>query len=373
MSEGSPAAESYSVLLAAGSDTLRAWAEPLLQQAGYRTTCAAEGLSALRVLEAGAVDMALVAQELPLVTGIELCRTERELGERGALPMVLLAPAADLGAPAAGLAAGFDDVLRLPCPPAELLLRVRSALRAAPPTTGRQLELAVRERTQELRQTLAQLALVEQELRSSREETIGRLARAAEFRDDESAQHIERMSRYCSLMAGLLGMDAEQSRTLALASQLHDVGKLATPDRILFKAARLSPQEFVVMMRHAEVGQRILGGSSSELLELAATIAWTHHERYDGGGYPRRIAGADIPLAGRITAIADVFDALVSERIYKPAYTMERSLEILRSERGRHFDPELLDLFLGAASEVQAICAGHPDQALPRTPPTSTP
>ena len=156
-------------------------------------------------------------------------------------------------------------------------------------------------------------------------------------------------------------MPEDRASLVKMASPLHDVGKIGTPDQILLKPGRLEPSEFEIMKQHAEIGYRILAGSSSELLNLAATIAWTHHEKFDGTGYPRGLVGEQIPIEGRIAAVADVFDALTSARVYKPAMPNERSLNILREGRGKHFDPEVLDAFLDSMEEVVQIQATFKD------------
>ncbi|MEA2623885.1 MAG: cyclic di-GMP phosphodiesterase [Chloroflexota bacterium] len=196
-----------------------------------------------------------------------------------------------------------------------------------------------------------------QSLRRSHEETIRRLSRAAEFRDDDTGTHIERVSRYCALIAMRLGLDPEHSEQLRIASPMHDVGKIGVVDAILRKPGPLDTAERAAMQRHAEIGHSILAGSGAELLERAATIAWTHHERYDGRGYPRGLAGERIPLDGRIVAVADVFDALTTDRVYRRAYSHEEALGIMRVERGRHFDPRVLDAFLGGEAEIKVIAA----------------
>jgi diguanylate cyclase (GGDEF)-like protein len=227
-----------------------------------------------------------------------------------------------------------------------------------------QRELDQRRRTEEeLLDTVARLRRSEQALHHAHEETIRRLGHAAEFRDSQAGSHIERMSRYCTLLGRRLGLDDERCELLRVASPLHDIGKIAIPDEILFKPGPLTPEERAVIERHAEIGYRLLAGSQSELLELAATIAWTHHERYDGGGYPRRLAGEAIPLAGRIASVADVFDALTSDRVYRPAVPLEQALDLMRQGRGTHFDPAVLDALLDATPDVAAI-AGPDDVAV---------
>jgi putative two-component system response regulator len=205
----------------------------------------------------------------------------------------------------------------------------------------------------------------ERELRLSREETIVRLARAAEVRDEDTGSHIQRVSQYCGFLARRAGLGPARCEEIRLASLLHDVGKIAIPDYVLLKPGRFTPQEYKVMQQHADIGHRILAGSKGELLKTADLIAWTHHEKYDGSGYPRGLAGEAIPLEGRITAIADVFDALTNPRVYKPAHPLEEALFIMREGRGEHFDPTLLDLFLDSIDqilELKELYSGHDDR-----------
>jgi putative two-component system response regulator len=237
-----------------------------------------------------------------------------------------------------------------PFTPNELVIAVANALRR------RTLEIENKAH----RETLQQLVRVRtdalersaDQLRLSREETVRRLAQAVEYRDHETGGHTDRMSRYATVLADHVGLDPESMR---LASSMHDVGKVGLPDSILLKPGPLTDDERREMQRHPEIGFAILGGSGSGLLELAATIALTHHERYDGGGYPRGLSGDDIPIEGQITAIADVFDALTSDRPYRAAFSVEEATEMMTRERGVHFNPDLLDAFLARLDEVVAI------------------
>jgi len=199
---------------------------------------------------------------------------------------------------------------------------------------------------EELTETIALLRRSENDVENAYTEMARRLAHAAEFRSTETGVHVDRMSRYCALVGEKLGLDEEQCERLRVASLLHDVGKLAIPDSILLKPGALTAAEREVMERHAEIGHDLLAGSSSEVLETAAVIAWAHHERYDGLGYPRGLAGAEIPLEARVAAVADVFDALTSDRVYRPAFPVAQALEIMREGRGTQFDPLVLDAFL---------------------------
>lgn len=186
------------------------------------------------------------------------------------------------------------------------------------------------------------------EVREREREIIVRLVRAAEFRDPETGSHIQRMAAYSRLIAERLGLPLAEQEIILAAAPMHDVGKLGTPDHILLKPGKLTPEEFEIMKEHARKGYEILADSNSRMLQVAAIIALSHHEKFDGSGYPGGLRGEDIPLYGRIVAVADVFDALTSARPYKPAWTLERAVEFMQDNRDKHFDPACLDAFLGA-------------------------
>jgi CHASE2 domain-containing sensor protein len=214
-----------------------------------------------------------------------------------------------------------------------------------------ELEEAVRERTVELRET--QL------------EVIHRLAQATESRDQETGLHLERMSRMCERLGLALGMTATEAETLRNASLLHDVGKIGVPDAILLQPGSLSPEDRDLMRRHTTVGSELLSGSSSDVMRMAEEIARTHHERWDGQGYPAGLAGEAIPLVGRICAVCDVFDALLSDRPYKDPWPVPEALEQLRRERGKHFDPAVVDAFLGIVDDLDPALLAPSGRAEP--------
>lgn len=193
------------------------------------------------------------------------------------------------------------------------------------------------------------------ELRLSRQETVERLAKAIEFHDLSTGKHVDRMGRVAAFLGARLGLDAERVQLLRVAAPMHDVGKIATPSEILRKPGPLTPEEREEVKRHTTVGHEILANSESELLDLAATIALTHHERYDGGGYPRGLAGEEIPLEGRIAAVADVLDALLSDRHYRPALSVEEAVEVIREGRSSQFDPQIVDILLEHLDEVLSV------------------
>ncbi len=205
------------------------------------------------------------------------------------------------------------------------------------------LQRQIDDRSGELHRALSELEIAQSE-------TVRRLSMAVEFRDEDTGAHIERIGRFSTLLAEHVGLDAELCERLGYAAPLHDVGKVAIPDAILLKPGPLTAEERAIVETHTEEGHRLLRGSSSSILDLAATIALSHHEKWDGSGYPRGLAGEEIPLEGRIVAVADVFDALTSDRVYRTAYSVEQAVHLMREQRGHHFDPVLLDTFLDVLS-----------------------
>lgn len=218
-----------------------------------------------------------------------------------------------------------------------------------------QLEREVDQRTSALREAVDDLQIANQRLLQASHDTVMRLSIAAEYRDEDTAEHIERMSSYAACLAREIGWTEDEQHMIKLAAPMHDVGKIGIRDSILRKRGQLTPDEWEHMKDHPLIGAKILGGSTSRLLQMAEVIALTHHERYDGTGYPRGLVAADIPISGRIVALADVFDALTTHRVYKPAWPVERALDRIREESGRHFDPKLVDAFFNCLPELLDI------------------
>lgn len=209
----------------------------------------------------------------------------------------------------------------------------------------RHLEAMVEERTADLTAALDRLRTVNAQLIEASRDTVMRLARAAEYRDGDTGEHVERMSSYSQVIARQMGMNAEEQALLKLAAPMHDVGKIGIRDSILLKQGRLTPDEWEVMKQHPTIGAQILGGSRSRLLQMAEEIAAYHHEKWDGSGYPKGESGQKIPLTGRIVALADVFDALTTPRVYKDAWSVEEAVAHIRRESGQHFDPQVVEAF----------------------------
>ena len=199
--------------------------------------------------------------------------------------------------------------------------------------------------------------LLTQELKEAYLDTIFRLSIAAEYKDDDTAAHIHRMSRYSAILAEGLGLSAHEVENIRYASPMHDIGKLGVPDSILMKPGKLTPAEFKEMQNHTIFGAKILENAKAELLKVSEEIALTHHEKWDGAGYPRGLKGEGIPLSGRIVALADVFDALTSKRCYKPAFSLEESMKIIKEGTGRHFDPNVVQAFNSNLEKILAVKA----------------
>ncbi len=202
-------------------------------------------------------------------------------------------------------------------------------------------------------------ALLVDRLKHAHLDTVIRLSVVAEFRDSNTARHIERISRISVLIARALGLDEEQVELIQYASPMHDIGKIGVPDSILLKPGSLTGEERKIVETHTIMGAEILGNATNELISMARDIAVSHHERWDGTGYPHRLAGGEIPLSGRIVCVADVFDALISERCYKDAYPIEKVLEIIRDENGRHFDPNITKAFFDVLDEILTAYDGN--------------
>jgi putative two-component system response regulator len=346
------------ILIVDDDEGVRSMLTRLLDRHGYECESAASGAAAREAFANPPFDVALCDLNMPGESGLELVEFVTE--EHPETATIMVTGADDPGTAEKALELGTYGYVIKPFHNNELLISIANALRRnrlelESRRHRRSLEAAVRERTTELEQTVHALRRSEEEVRHSERETIYRLSRAAEFRDEDTGAHIERMSRHCSLLALRLGLDPEWCDLLHLASPLHDVGKIGIPDRILLKPGPLDAPERRLMQTHAELGYQMLAGSEGEVLELAATVAWTHHEHFDGGGYPRGLAGQDIPIAGRIAAVADVFDALTSDRVYRLAFTIDDAIAEMRSLRGTQFDPEILDVFLGSLDEVLEV------------------
>ncbi|MBT3221746.1 MAG: response regulator [Proteobacteria bacterium] len=336
--------------------------EAMLLPLGYDAVLANGGAEGLAKLGNLPVDLVLLDLKMPGMDGFEVLRQIRADPKTAVLPVVVVTAHWGSETKVQALEAGADDFLSKPVDKAEMRARVKSLLRVKMAHDNLSnyrtaLEKTVVARTEELR-----CAMVRVEEASL--DIIHRLARAAEYRDDDTGAHLERMSRFAAAVAAQMGLSKKEVRDILHASPMHDVGKIGIPDRILLKPGRLSTEERAIMERHVELGVRILEGSEYELPQLAERIIATHHERFDGTGYPKGLSGDDIPIEGRIVAIADVFDALISKRPYKEAKPAEECLRIIYSLKGNHFDPRVVDAFIEVWDEILDINSWHQDDGV---------
>jgi two-component system response regulator RpfG len=299
-------------------------------------------------------DLVLVDYMMPDMDGIEFVKRLRALPGYEHVPIVMVTVHDDRKVRYAALDAGITDFLTKPVDARECLARCRNLL------TLRRQQLALEDRRRLLEHMVEDAT---REVREREKETLLRLARAGEFRDEETGFHLIRMSRYSRLIASAIGLERDEAETVELAAPLHDIGKIGIPDHILLKPQRLDDAEWKVMRRHPVIGHEILKGSASKYVRMGALIALGHHERYDGMGYPSGLDGDHIPLCARIVAVADVYDALTSVRPYKKAWKSADALEYLRAQRGKHFDPRLVDAFIGVSESVLEVQRDMQDAA----------
>jgi putative two-component system response regulator len=337
----------------------------ILQGYGYLCHVASDVREARHVLELMRPDLVLSDVRMPSESGIILLEYIR--AEFPFLPVVLVSGIEGIDVALGALELGAYGWVSKPFDANQVLIAVANALiRAGLERQSRdyeeRLEHAVRNRTAELGDTVQKLERSEAELRRATQDTILALTRAIERRDIETANHIERVSLYAAVLARRLGLPHEDCELIREASPMHDVGKVGIPDGILLKPGRVTAAEFDVIKQHVALGHSILSRSEQPLLQLAADVAETHHERWDGSGYLHGLRGEEIPLAGRITAIADTFDALVSRRVYKAPVPLDSALAVIEEGRGKQFDPQLVDLFLDCRADVAAIVADHPER-----------
>ena len=327
--------------------------EAILSPLGYEIVRAANGEEALEKLSGNQIDLILLDVMMPGIDGFEVTRRVRQDNKHHLLPIILVTALREKEDRIKGIEAGCDDFISKPIDKTELLARVRSLLKVKAyndlmSNYRKELESDVGRRTEELKQALEMI-------KAASLDTIYRLSIASEYKDVDTGWHIKRVSCYSAAVARRMGLDEKTIETILYAAPMHDLGKIGIPDMILLKPAMLDPAEWKIMKKHTVIGAKILNGSDSEFIRLGEIIARSHHEKWDGSGYHDGLKGKDIPIAGRITAIADVFDALTSKRPYKDPFSVKDSLVIIRAGRGNHFDPDVVDAFFAIQDEILAI------------------
>jgi two-component system response regulator RpfG len=313
---------------------------------GLRVESFAEPVAALEWAKNNTIDLVITDFKMPNMDGVEFTHWLRQIPSSIDVPVVIITCVDDKSVRYKALEAGATDFLSKPIDHYECRARCRNLLQL------RQQQVIIKDRAHWLEQ---EVFAKTHELELREQETLLRLAKAGEYRDEETGNHVVRMAEYAYLIANELGLEEDTCMAIRHAAQMHDIGKIGVPDHVLLKPGKLTPDEWQLMQTHTRIGYEILRDSPSYYLQTGAVIALGHHERYDGGGYPDRIAGNDIPIEARVAAVADVFDALQSERPYKKGWPMDRTLEYMRCQRGLHFDPDCIDAFFVRMEQIMAI------------------
>ena len=328
--------------------------EAMLTPLDYEVILAGDGEETLKKVQESPPDLILLDIMMPKINGFEVTRRLKQEEETKIIPIVMVVPLRKGEFKVQALEAGVDNFLTRPVSEIELRAKVRSLLKVKAYNDHmrnhqKELEIEVATRTKQLGQALKQI-------KETSLETLHRLSRAAEYRDEDTGVHIQRMGHYAAAIARQMGLDKSTVESILYATPMHDVGKIGIPDHILLKPGRLTQGEWEIMKQHTTIGKNILADSATEFIRMAEAIAATHHERWDGSGYPEGLKGSQIPLAGRIAAIADVFDATTSRRPYRrEPLSSEEAFRIITEGRERHFDPQVVDAFFATVDEILSI------------------
>ncbi len=313
----------------------------------YKIKVATNGEKALKIaFSEKKPDLILLDVMMPGMDGYEVCRQLKKDPASRNIPVIFITGKVGAEHEEKGFELGAVDYITKPISPPVVKARVKTHLALS--NQNLELEMKVRQRTEQLR--------------STQFEIIRRLGLAGEFKDNETGLHVIRMSNYSMIIGIGLGMQSDEANLLLNTAPMHDIGKIGIPDSVLLKPGKLDKKEWEIMKLHPAYGAKIVGDHESPLLKLARTVALTHHEKWDGSGYPKGLKGEEIPLCGRVVAVADVFDALTTKRPYKDAWSIERSIDLIESEKGKHFDPEVVKSFMGNITEILKIKEKHAEK-----------
>ncbi len=324
-----------------------------LENESYDIAVAVDGPSALEIIPNIKPDLIMLDIMMPGMSGYEVCKILKDNPETSKIPVIFLTALDQIKNKTEGFEIGAVDYVTKPFDIMEVRSRINTHLELS--LSQKLLKKQNEILDQRVKERTLALARANSKLEDLQVEIIMRLGLATEMRDDDTGAHVRKICNIVEFLAGKCGLEEEVCKVWGLASTMHDVGKVGIPDNILLKPGRLTAEEFDVIKTHTIIGAKILEGSESELIQVARIIALNHHEKWDGSGYPAGLVREDIPLAARITAIADVFDALISARPYKDPWPLEKIIELFNNESGKHFDPELTAMFMEAVPEIMQM------------------
>jgi len=348
------------ILVVDDDDMNRLLIKSILSRMLYQVSEAFDGIDAWEKMDSLLPDLILLDLIMPRMGGFELIHKLKNDPVKKNIPIMIISGHDEPADRVKAVEAGADDFLSKPLEQIILKAKIKSLLKIKAYNDYKQnyqnkLEEEVAKKTAKLKQAFDELEAASEKMRLYSLDTILRLSQAAEYKDQETGEHIQRIGYYIQVIGQAISLGKQEIDEFFYASPMHDVGKIGIPDNILMKPGKLNAEEWIIMKQHTTIGGKILSGSDSIILKTAETIALTHHEKWDGSGYPANLKGLDIPLSGRITAIADVFDALTSKRPYKDAFPMEKAFAIIKEEKGTSFDPDLIDAFFAVKDDIIAI------------------
>jgi len=338
------------ILIVDDEEKNRKLLQAFLEADGYQALEADNGASCLEAVAEHSPDLVLLDVMMPVMNGYEVAKTMKDNPDTRPIPIIMVTALGDRESRIRGLDAGAEEFLSKPVDRLDLSVRVRNLLRL------KEMSDLLKYHNQLLEQTVEKRT---RQLKTSFFDSIYTLMRAADYRDDETGAHVRRISYYTRVLAEKIGLNANFCNTIFYASPMHDVGKIGIPDNVLLKPGSLTPEEWEIMKTHTTIGGEILASGSSHYMKMGREIALTHHERWDGSGYPKGLKGEEIPVSGRIMQICDVYDALRSKRPYKPAFPHDKSIGIINHGDGRvlpqHFDPDILAAFQSCTADFEEI------------------
>ena len=328
-------------------------ASKILNKEGFRVIEAKNGQEAIDILKINKIDLILMDLMMPVMDGYEATKIIKDDDEYASIPLIIISALSDKEAITKGLELGADEYLTKPFDITEFRLRIKNAIKIGIYQNmlkdhKQLLEMQVKEKTKELQEALI-------EVQNSEKDIISILSKTAEYRDNETSAHTIRVGEMAAIVAQKFGWDKHNVDLMRLAAPMHDMGKVGIDDYILLKPGKLDDDEFSKMKEHSNIGYNILSQKTTPLLTLAAEIAYSHHEKYNGYGYPQGLKKDEIPLSGAIVSVVDVFDALLSERPYKKAFSLEKTLDIIKNDSGTHFNPKVVDIFINNLDEILEI------------------